>query len=394
VPLDLNELYRDVQEMIDHTSGESTAEQMAKAQRYLQHADPRQLREKLDEREQGAAKIPWLVAQPTDSLAGVFSAQTPPADYCVAAADGSTIPPDRHTFLRFYVLNVGYAILTYGRTPGAKLDANAQLCYQDADLYFETRGGARIPIDGTRLGLWMEVSELEMLRQATHSISHPAVALSDGSLILWNLQNEDPELKDAYLGQFLAALESFRTDRIPVASYISFPGSNEVGNSLRLMLCDNASQGCTRCQPNNDARQLCQFISTVLDRQLFEDLLKPGDRTDVFQSQSAILRHYGPHTIQFYYLNVGGEIARIEAPQWVMQEPAMRDLVQSTVFDQCGRSGQYPPYPPVLIEAHEQAVISTADRRAVTEMIERVLAARGQDQLRSAKDRSKRSRGV
>jgi hypothetical protein len=291
-------------------------------------------------------------------------------------------------------LNVGYAILTYGRTPSAKLDANAQLCYQDVDLYFATQGGARIPIDGSRLGVWMGISELEMLRQATLSVSPPAVALSDGSLILWNLQNEDPELKDAYLAQFLAALESFHADGFPVASYISFPGSNEVGNSLRLMLCDNASQGCTRCQPDSDARRLCQFVSTILDRQLFDGLLGPGDRTDVFQSQSAILRHYGPHTIHFFYLDVGGEIARIEAPQWVMQDPAMRDLVQSIVFDQCRRSGQYPPYPPVLIEAHEKAVISTADRRAVTDMIERVLAARGQDRLRSAKDRSKRSRGV
>jgi hypothetical protein len=91
---------------------------------------------------------------------------------------------------------------------------------------------------------------------------------------------------------------------------------------------------------------------------------------------------------------VGGEVARIEAPQWVFQDRDMLDLVHGVVFDQCQRSGQYPPYPPVLIEAHEQAVISTADRQAVENLVEKALAARGVFYMRSAKDRSKRSRGV
>jgi hypothetical protein len=72
----------------------------------------------------------------------------------------------------------------------------------------------------------------------------------------------------------------------------------------------------------------------------------------------------------------------------------MLDLVHATIYDQCGRSGQHPPYPPVLIEAHEQAVISTGDRRMVEEMVERALAAQGIFYMRSAKDLSKKRRGV
>jgi hypothetical protein len=47
-----------------------------------------------------------------------------------------------------------------------------------------------------------------------------------------------------------------------------------------------------------------------------------------------------------------------------------------------------------LIEAHEQAVISTGDRQAVENMVEQALADKGIFYVRSAKDRSKRSRGV
>lgn len=91
---------------------------------------------------------------------------------------------------------------------------------------------------------------------------------------------------------------------------------------------------------------------------------------------------------------MGGEVVRIEAPQWVMRDGRMLDLVHALVCDQCRRSPDYPPYPPALQEAHEQAVITTAERRLVEELVERALAERGIVYARSAKDRSKRRRGV
>ena len=130
------------------------------------------------------------------------------------------------------------------------------------------------------------------------------------------------------------------------------------------------------------------------DRQLFEGLLEAGWRSDVFESTSAILDYYGSHRIQFFYLNVGGEVVRIEAPQWVMRNARMLDLVHALVYDQCQRSPDYPPYPPALQEAHEQAVITTAEKRVVEELVERALAERGIVYARSAKDRSKRRRAV
>jgi hypothetical protein len=376
-----------MEKMAASLSQAKPAQQVAHAQAYLQQVDPEQLRHKISQR---GVKIPWLVARPVDTLAGRFVAPPLPIDFSVVAADGSTIPPDRHSSVRYYLLSIGYAALTYGSTPNAILDSWTQFCFSDDDLYFEQR----IPIEGTRLGILMSIEEMVWLHNAALLVSPPATAICDGSLILWNLENEETALKTAYLKRFLDALDALQQNGVPVCSYISYPGGQDVVNSLRLMLCDAKSTGCAKCPQETDEQTLCQFMGTLRDRQLYNGLLEPGQRSDVLESQSAILDDYGPHRIQFFYLNVGDEIVRVEAPQWVMRTLEMIDLVQGAVIDQCKRSGQYPPYPPALIEAHEQAVISTTDRMTVERLVEQALAAQGVFYVRSAKDRSKRRRGV
>jgi hypothetical protein len=393
VPLEIDRLYRQVADMASALPEAISRDLLADARAFFQRADPDLLRQKLRQRERGTAKIPWLVAEPIDTLRGTFAAPAPPEDLSVAAADGSSMPPDRHSSVRYYVLNIGYAILTYGRSPHASLESQGRFCFEQQDLYFDPLG-KRIPIEGTRLGILMSIEELVGLWQAAQQATAPAVALCDGSLILWNLQSEDGDLQHHYLHRFLSTLDEFRRSGLPIASYISYPGGHDIANSMRLMLCDRPAGNCANCPQATREQVLCRFMGGLQDRHLLRGMLEPGERSDIFQSQSAILDRYREHRILFFYLNVGGEIARIEAPQWVIDRPEMLDLVHATVFDQCRRSGQYPPYPPVLIEAHEQAVISTADRQAVEGMIERVLALQGYDYVRSAKDRSKRSRGV
>jgi hypothetical protein len=393
VPLDIDRLYTQVEKMAVALPEIVPAEKLADAHAFFREADVRLLREKLRQREQGRAKIPWLVAEPVHTLQGVYSAPPVPRDFTVIASDGSSIFPDRHSPVRYYLVNIGYAALTYGRTPGAVLDAREQFCFEENELYFDPLD-KRIPIEGSRLGIHMSVEELAGLLNAIHGAPAPAVALRDGSMILWNLQSEDVDFQHHYLSRFVEVLDAFRALGVPVTSYISYPGGQDVMNCLRLILCDRTSGGCTRCPQENASQTLCRFMGGIRDRQLFRGLLSPGERSDIFESQSAILGQYKDHRIQFFYMDVGGEIVRIEAPQWVMNDPQMLDLVHGSVYDQCQRSGQYPPYPPALIEAHEQAVITTADRRVVSELVEQALAAQGIYYQRSAKDQSKRGRGV
>jgi hypothetical protein len=390
LPLKLGPINEQVEDMARSVTAEERREQLDKARKLLRAADAAELKAKIRNRRN---PFPWLVAVPTETLSAAFPCPAPPDDFSVVAADGSSIPPDRHSPVRFYVINTGHAVLTYGRHPHADLDSAGQLYFEEKDLYISP-GRKNIPVEGTRLGMTMGVAELQALLAASRSAIQPAVALRDGSLILWGLQNEDEEVQRRFLGEFEACLEEFRALHIPVIGYISYTGSHDLANTLRVWLCQDDPSDCDACSLSEEDRALCSFLSTTLDRRLFDGLLQDGERSDVFESKSAILERYGDHRIQFFYMNVGSEIARVEAPQWVMQNAGMLERVQAVIYDQCQRSGGYPPYPPALQEAHEQAVIGTAERRLVEELVEQALAERGVVYARSAKAYSKRRRGV
>jgi hypothetical protein len=390
LPLELVPISQQVDRMAASFVAEEHGDLLRKARELLRSVDAKELRAKVRARHE---KYPWLVAIPVHTLSQTFSPPLPPADFSVIASDGSSIPPDRHSPLRYYVINTGHAVLTYGSHPNADLDSEGQLYFEDADLYISP-DGKRIPIEGARLGVKMQIAELQAALRAIQLATDPMVVLRDGSLILWPLQSEDKDVKEEFLDQFLKCLDGFRAISVPVVGYISFTGSHDVANVLRVSLCQDDPSDCEHCSLAGEQSARCRFLGTAWDRQLFEGLLEEGHRSDVFESTSAILKEYGSHCIQFFYLNVGGEVVRIEAPQWVMRDREMLGLVHALIYDQCQRSPDYPPYPPALQEAHEQAVITTAERRLVEELVERALAEQGIVYARSAKDRSKRTRGV
>jgi hypothetical protein len=360
----------------------------------LRRIDPATLAAKIESR---TRTFPWLVAVPLNSLAETFAPAPPPPTHSVVATDGSVIAPDRHGPIRFHVINTGHAVLTYGPEPKAELDSAVNLCFEDDDLYI-AYGEKDIPIDGARLGLAMSIAEIAHLAECTENVGRPLIGLIDGSLILWSLQNERQQVQDYFLPRFLNCLTAIRALKVPLASYISFPGGKDVCNALRFELCTSEPVSCRSCSLPDQKRELCYWLGRSFDRVLFGDL-QPGHRTDVFAGTSHVLSLYESrvsedYRIDFFYLNVGGEIARVEVPRWVSSNANMLDLVHSIVYDQCRRSSGEPAYPPALQEAHEQAVISTSDRRLVEQLVERALARRGIAWVRSAKDRSKRRRGV
>jgi hypothetical protein len=363
---------------------------LERARQLLKSVDPGELRAKLERR---TLRLPWLVAAPGSSIAGSYAPAGCPVDYCVVAADGSSVAPDRHSPVRFYIINAGYAILRYGEHPSATLDSSPQLYFRDEDLYLDPLL-RRAPIEGSRLSARMCLAEMETLWEASGRVdATPLVALRDGSLITWGLQNEDPAfVQQQFLGSFLGHLDSLQAQAIPVVSYVSYPGSRDVVNSLRVWLCHRDAMDCENCLSADDAG-ICRTMAGLTDRELF-GMLGEGERSDVFESRSAILEQYGTHRIRFFYMNVGGEVVRLEAPQWVTADPEMLSLSQALIYDQCLRSAMHPPYPPSLQEAHEQAIISSADRRVIDVMVQRALAEKGFVFVESAKAQSKRRRAV
>jgi len=336
----------------------------------------------------------FMPALPGYSFNRTYPAPTPPDDFSVLATDGSFMLPDRHSPARFYLINVSRVHLHYGARPNADLSARAELRYREEEL----RINDRIPVNPAILGMRRAVDELAALAELAQdpAIERPAVALQDGTLILWSLSSQDATVRDWVLNDFLLALDDLRDRGIPVASYISYPGGDDVSDALRIAACDHPARGipinCDACRAER-AVPACSIIPTVPDRHLFAHIasLRSGERSDVYRSASKILQHYREHAIAFFYLQTGTEIARVEIPAWVADTPAHLDLVHATVYDQCLRGRGYPS---VLQEAHEQAVIGTDERRVVEQLIEEALARLGIVMMRSAKDASKRGRFV
>lgn len=390
MPLKLGLLGQQIEDLARAAVEEGRQVSVEWAQQLLRSVDPSELRTKLERR---TVLLPWLVAFPGSSVAGSYAPVDCPADYCVVAADGSSVAPDRHSPVRFYIINAGYAILRYGEHPSATLDSSPQLYFRDEDLYLDPLL-RRAPMEGSRLSAKMCLAEMEILWEASGQVRGTSLlALRDGSLITWGLQNEDPAfVQEQFLGEFLSCLDSFRAQAVPVASYVSYPGSRDVVNALRVWLCRRDAMDCENCQSTDDSG-ICRAMAGLTDRELFA-MLGEGERSDVFGSRSAILDQYGTHRIHFFYMNVGGEVVRLEAPQWVTTDPEMLSLLQALIYDQCLRSAIHPPYPPSLQEAHEQAIISSADRRVIDVMVQRALAEKGFVYTESAKAQSKRRRAV
>jgi hypothetical protein len=222
------------------------------------------------------------------------------------------------------------------------------------------------------------------------------LALLDGTLILWGLEAYPDFVAEALLGNgFLLCLEEMRRQnrdkKVALASYISFPRSTDVVNVLRVAICPHEVSDCDRfCPPGKDRD--CEGVGGVTDRELFMDALEPGERSALFMSPSKITKErYGEHRIYFCYIRLEEEVARVEMPRWVAENNELLDIVHGLVLDQC-RRGQ--GYPVALSEAHEQAVVTGADRTEFWQLVESLCVEEKIPTLTSAKSFSKRTRWV
>jgi len=349
------------------------------------------------------SKTSWLVAGLVDGLGQRYQAPAAPDEFTILASDGSHIDVDRHRSTRCYLINIGGAHLDYGASPNAALNSHPHLYSADEDLVMTpVAGGRQQVIEGSLLGIKRSVEECRHLTGMAAELpsDRPALALLDGSLILWGLASLDyPEfVVSALLDKgFLNSLEQMKgisqDKNLALASYISFPGSTDVVNALRLAICPHEPADCDRyCDKIPCGKRDCDAVAGIRDRELFLGFLGPGERSALFISQSSIVRkRYGEHRVHFFYLRVDDEIARVELPQWVARDKGRLELAHALILDQCRRGHGYPV---ALSEAHEQAVITGADREQFYQLVELSLTEVQLPTLTSAKSRSKRTRWI
>ena len=349
-----------------------------------------QLRKRIEDSQH---KTTWLVAGLVDGLDRHYKPPPLPEEFTVIATDGSHIDVDRHRSTRCYLINIGAAVLDYGTRPDARLDSFPQLYSEPEDLVIASDKGRGQLVEGPLLGIKRSVEETKHLAALAKELppSSPALALIDGSLILWGLEAYPEFVTEALLGRgFIPCLEEIRKLKIALASYISFPRSTDVVNALRVAICPYEVPDCDRYCPNK--AKDCDKVAGVQDRELFINLLGQGERSALFISQSSIVqKRYGEHRVYFFYLRVDDEIARLEIPQWAAKDESLLNLTHGLILDQCQRGLGYPV---ALSEAHEKAVVTAADREEFWQLVESLMVEEHMPTPTSAKSFSKRTRWV
>lgn len=326
-----------------------------------------------------------LMAVPLELPTSVYDPVVRPVPLTVVATDGSQIYPDRNVEPLCYLLNVGRIAFQYGTTERPLMDAVPHLYFKGQEL--SSVSGLEIDVVGqeivSALRDELELGTLADLAIESQQNGRPVLAMADGTLIRWMIKRlRKPELEQKLLQRYFTALDKFRDNEIPLCSYISMPGNAEFINYL-------AKQMVTGEEP---AEKL-QFEG-ISDRMFFKQVLKPGQRSATFKSESLVLKEYPPaQEICYFYIHIedagrGSEIARVEFPLWMTASPDILNLVQSTVLSECQKGKGYPM---ILSEAHEHAIIRSQERFMFYEMIEREMLIEGATIEISSKKTSKDS---
>ena len=346
-----------------------------------------------------ASRTTWLVVELVDELDKRYPPPPELADFTVIGSDGSHIDVDRHHSTRCFLINIGSAVISYGSRPDASLNSSPHLYSDDNDLVITPpEGGHEQVVEGTILGIKRSVEECRQLSELASDLppGSDCLALLDGTLILWGLEAYPEFVTEALLTErFFICLDQMKKlngdRRLALASYISFPRSTDVVNALKVAVCPNDIVDSDRLCPSCTSRE-CDRLAGVRDRDVFLGTLAAGERSALFASPSRIVKdRYGEHRVYFFHLRVNDEIARIEIPQWVALSDGLLNLTHSLVLDQC-RRGQ--GYPVALSEAHEQAVVTGADRENFWELVESSMISEHLPSPGSAKSFSKRTRWI
>lgn len=398
--LDITQVYNQVEAMAGDIKSKQSdyAQRLENAVATLKSvpADQRKLNDRIEN-----AKTTWLVAGLKEPI-GLHAKPAPvPQEFTVVASDGSHIDVDRHHTPRLFLLNIGLVQIRYGEHPDAEFASIPTIYFGEEMQTIRSADGSQTLIEGPLLGIKRGVEECRCLADMVCGIGNdtPTLGLVDGSLIMWGLVGERYEdyvveqlLEQGFLKQLDRFHELGQRKRVAVASYISFPRSMDVVNALRLQICPYEPVDCDNenCKGKYEARD-CDILGGILDRDLFGKLLSNGERSAVFMSRSSINKNYSIHRVCFFYLKLDEEVARVEVPLWVADNREMLDFVHSAIVDQCSKGFGYPVS---LSEAHEQAVVTGADREVFWELVDRVMAEENMDIKHSLKQRSKKIRWI
>ena len=380
--LDLTKLARQMQGISDHLTQEADAarRRVEIAQLLMSQATDRQ-QTLVDQLVEGRDRLLFAAAEPIEPLDTSVVLNTAPVAHSVISSDGSQISPSHHEIAYCYLLNISRVIIHYGQSRYPTLDSLPEVIYRPEDLYASRQWGIRTE---EWMGYKRTAAEAVMLGElgletaASQDADVPALALTDGSLIYWFLEQIPAAARDEILLPVLESWEQLRSARVPVMGYISASRSSEASNFLRLQACPFDTPDCVSNCPRNEQDQRnqtpCQTFSPLRDVTLWSTALSPGERGPLWKSSADILSGYGDHAVYFCYVHVGAEVARVEFPEWVVKDRELLDMALSLMLAQVQKGFGYPV---ALAEAHNQAVVRGGDRTRFFTLLEQQMIRAG-----------------
>ncbi|MGB3756723.1 MAG: DNA double-strand break repair nuclease NurA [Rivularia sp. (in: cyanobacteria)] len=400
--LDLSKLAGQMRGLSQHLTAEAEAnrQRLQLGMKHLEYAFDNQ-DELVQTQQKWRDRILFANATPMEPLHTCIDIMVPPKTHTVIATDGSQIAPNHHEIAYCYLLNIGRVVLHYGQNKHPILDSLPEIFYRPEDLYMSRQWGIRTEE-------WMSyrrtaseavvLSELaiaatgkgqgdkETRRQgdkaeetsppSSPSTSEriPTLAMVDGSLIYWFLDQLPYDAREHILPPILESWKDLREAGIPVMGYLSASRSIEGMNFFRLSACPHKAPDCMSFCPDQMEKIPCKLFEGLRDSTLWSTQLKPGQRSPLWKSNSRILDLYDDQQIYFCYVHVGTEIARIEFPQWVVEDTEMFEESLGLMLAQVHKGYGYPV---ALAESHNQAVVRGGDRSRFFGLLERQMIKAG-----------------
>ncbi|MEA5595045.1 DNA double-strand break repair nuclease NurA [Rivularia sp. UHCC 0363] len=405
--LDLSKLAGQMRGLSQHLTAEAEAnrQRLQLGQKHLENAFSSQ-DELVQIQQKWRDRILFANATPVEPLHTCIDIMVPPKTHTVIATDGSQIAPNHHEIAYCYLLNIGRVVLHYGQNKHPILDSLPEVFYRPEDLYMSRQWGIRteewmsyrrtaseavvlseLAIAATAKGQrdggtkgWGDGErgrggEGENISAST-SVSErvPNLAMVDGSLIYWFLEQLPFDARDHILPPILQSWKDLRDAGIPLMGYLSASRSIEGMNFFRLSACPHKVPDCMSFCPNQMEKIPCKVFEGLRDSTLWSTQLKPGQRSPLWKSNSRILDLYDSQQIYFCYVHVGTEIARIEFPAWVVEDTQMFEESLGLMLAQVHKGYGYPV---ALAEAHNQAVVRGGDRSRFFGLLERQMIKAG-----------------
>ncbi|MBD2450745.1 DNA double-strand break repair nuclease NurA [Nostoc sp. FACHB-152] len=372
--LDLTKLARQMQGLSQHLSQEAVAgrQRLELAQQHLINAYERQ-HDLIELQEKWRDRILFANATPIEPLETRVDIPVPPKVHTVIATDGSQIAPSHHEIAYCYLLNIGRVVLHYGQNRHPLLDSLPEVFYRPEDLYVSRQWGIRTEEWMSFCRTSSETTVLAELACASKG-EGPNLAMVDGSLVYWFLEQLPLDARDRILTPILQAWQQLREAGIPLMGYLSASRNVEGINFLRLMACPHTVPDCVSYCPNQLEKVPCKVFEPLRDTSLWSTQLQPGQRGPLWRSNARILEFYEGQNIYFCYVHVGTEIARIEVPAWVVENQAMFDEALGLMLAQVQKGYGYPV---AIAEAHNQAVVRGGDKARFFAVLEKQMIKAG-----------------